>query len=120
MVQPALETSTPCGSGLSGFLDKGGRRSKVAPVKAGLLCCVNHLTRGQTGPARECRISEVRHVVLLTDMRHDQHLEPGGVRMIEKLPGLSIGEMAKIAAHPFLHGIGIRPIGQHLRVVIEL
>ena len=120
MVQPALETSTPCGSGLSGLLDKGSRRSKVAPVKASLLCCVNHLTGGQTGPARECRISEPRNVVLLTDMRHEQHPKPGGVRMIEKLPGLSIGEMAVIAAHPFFHGMGIRPIGEHLRVVIEL
>ena len=120
MVQPALEPSTLCRSGLSGPLDKGGRRSKVAPVKAGLLCCVNHLTRAQTGPARECRISKLRGVVLLTDMRHEQHLEPGGVRMIEKLPGLSIGQVTKIAAHPFLQGSGIRPIGQHLRIVIEL
>ena len=120
MVQPALETSTPCRSGLSGLLDKGGRRSKVAPVKAGLLCCVNHLTRAQTGPARECRISELRGVVLLTDMRHEQHLEPGGVRMVEKLPGLSIGQVTKIAAYPFLHSVRIRPIGQHLGVVIEL
>ena len=106
MVQPALETSTPRGSGLSGFLDKSGRRSKVAPVKAGLLRCVNHQTRGQIGPARKRSISKLWGIVLLTDMRHEQHLEPGGVRMIEKLPGLSIGEMAKIAAHPFLHGIG--------------
>ena len=28
--------------------------------------------------------------------------------------------MTKIAAHPFLHGIGIRPIGQHLWIVIKL
>ena len=53
-------------------------------------------------------------------MRHEQHLEPGGVRMIEKLPGLSIGQVTKIAAHPLFHCVGIRPLGQHLRVVIEL
>ena len=57
MVQPAMETSTPCRSGLSGLLDESGRRSKVTPVKAGLLRCVNHQTRGQIGPARKRSIS---------------------------------------------------------------
>ena len=96
-----METSTPCRSGLSGLLDESGRRSKVTPVKAGLLRCVNHQTRGQIGPARKRSISKLWGIVLLTDMRHEQHLEPGGVRMIEKLPGLSIGQVTKIAAHPF-------------------
>ena len=45
--------------------------------------------RHQQGPAS---------VVLLTDMRHEQHLESAGVCMVKKLPRLSIGQMAKIAA----------------------
>ena len=53
-------------------------------------------------------------------MGHEQHLEPGGVRVVKKLPRLRIGQVAKIATHPFLHSVGIRPIGQHLQVVIEL
>ncbi len=81
---------------------------------------MNHLTRGQIGPARERGISKLWGVVLLTDMRHEQHLEPGGVRMIEKLPGLSVSKMAKVATDSFLEGMGIGPIGQHLRIVIEL
>ena len=120
MVQPTLETSAARRSGLSCHLERGGRFSQVKPVESTLLGRVNHLTLRKIRPARERSISKFRRIVLLTDMRDEQHLEPGGVCVIQKLPSLSIGQVTKIAAYPFLHSIGIRPIGQHLRIVIKL
>ena len=120
MVQPALETSAARESRLSCHLERGRWFTQVTPLKTSLLRRINNLTRGQIRPARKRSISKLRGIVLLTDMRHEQHLKPSGVRMIKKLSGLSIGQVTKITPHPFLHSIGIRSIGQHLRVVIEL
>ena len=120
MVQPPLEISAARRSGLSCHLKRDRWFKQFTPLKASLLRRVNHLTRGQIRPARERSISELRSIVLLTDMRHEQHLKPSGVRVVKKLPGLGIRQVTKITPHPFLHSVGIRPIGQHLRIVIEL
>lgn len=63
---------------------------------------MNHMTDIEILPPRERGIGELRLVILLADMRYEKHPQPRRIGVIQKLTGLSIGKVAKIATHPAL------------------
>ena len=66
----------------------------------------------------ECRPDTIEPIIVFTHVSDDNTLQAFSAHRLQQAGSLAVIQMPPVATHSLFEGVGIRPLGQHLQIVI--